>query len=274
MSENPDSDFMQRAGGDARMLVQALLQAAERYSRELEHRRELARRGSEQEARQAQEWLEAEQAVQRQAARAALESRGAGAPPLRDLADAYARAEAWREHDPQAGAAADRLREELRARWVAEGRQSLDEATTEHNRAATEEAEAQRQGGVAAEARAEETQARNEQDLDRAVDLDGDGLADGRSLVTDEGLRALMARTDAAGADADAAWDSPQRRQQLAEQLRSRGLSEEAVGSRVTADKGVGAPPAAAVAKAPRTGKAKARRARGVPRGQDRALGR
>src|SRR5699024_5544736 len=115
-------------------------------------------------------------------------------------------------------------------------------------------AEAQRQGGVAADARAEEEQARSEQDLDRP-------------LVTDEDLRALLERTDVAGVDADAAWDSPQRRQQLAEQLRSRGLSEEAVGSRVTADKGVGAPPAAAVTKAPRTGQTKARRARGVTHG-------
>jgi colicin import membrane protein len=180
----------------------------------------------EQRARELQERLFA----QRAAARAQL------APVSREdwwdkatpemIERVHETATAWKAYDPEAASAADKISEQVQSRYgIDVNNTGADEASVS-----------------AALARAQ--QARLETENERTKEL---------AARTDE----VMAGAAIAGANrqdradrSEPAWDTAERRQQLAESLEGKG-DREAVNSRLLADKHQGTHPAAAVAQKP-----------------------
>lgn len=247
MSDSPDNDFMNRMETDTRTLVMALLQAGERYARELERQHELARRGAQNETERATQWIEAEKQTQGAVNSLTRKDRWWETATPQQAATAYARAAAWREEDPTAAATAARVRDEMRNRWGVDPEDILRQARQHDARARGEEGQALQLVNEADLTHEREDAARDQQANDRRRDLDGDGHPEAHSAITDEDIAALKWDTAEARATMAGAWDSPERRQKLAEQMRRDGLSEEAIQSRITADRGVGEPPQAAV---------------------------
>ncbi|MGO1740094.1 MAG: hypothetical protein ACTHYM_13985 [Actinomycetaceae bacterium] len=270
MSENPDNDFMDRMANDTRQLVMALLQAGERYARELERQRDLTANAAQGEARRASEWLEAERQTQGAVRAFAADPRGWDRLSDEQVATMYGRVAAWAKFEPSGAQENEQMRSYLNDRWGMDPDEFMRRAREQDNRAQQDEAQAVTLTNEAGLVEQRELTRRDQQQADQARDLDGDGRADNISPITDEEIAALKWDTDQAKATMAAAWDSPERRQRIAEQMRSDGLSEEAISSRITADKGVGQEPQAAVEKAPNTNQTTARRARTIGRGQDR----
>lgn len=180
----------------------------------------------EQRARELQERFDA----QRAAARAQL------APVFREdwwdkatpemIERVHETATAWKAYDPEAATAADKISEQVQSRY------GIDVTNTGADEASVS----------AALARAQ--QARSEAESERTK---------ASAARTDE----VVAGAAVAGANrqdrvdrSEPAWDSAERRQQLAESLEGQG-DREAVSSRLLADKHQGTHPSAAVAQKP-----------------------
>jgi colicin import membrane protein len=209
------------------------LMVASRIGEQLARMREEDQRNiaaaEEQRARQLQERFDA----QRAAARAQL------APPTRDdwwdkatpamIEQVHETATAWKAYDPEAVLASDRIREQVLTRYgIAVNNTGADEASVS-----------------AALARA--LQARSNAEIERTKVS---------AARTDEAVAsAAVAGADrqdnaARQAQAEPAYDTPQRRQQLAESLEGKG-DRESVNSRLLADKHQGTPAAEAVIQKP-----------------------
>lgn len=135
-------------------------------------------------------------------------------------------ATAWKAYDPEAAQAAKKIGEQVQSRY------GIDVNNTGADEASVSDALARAQ------------QARFEAENERTK---------GASARTDE----VVAGAAIAGADgrdrenrAEPAWDTPERRQQLADSLEGKG-DREAVNSRLLADKHQGSHPSAAVAQKP-----------------------
>jgi len=209
------------------------LMVAARIGEQLARMREEEQRNiaaaEEHRAQQLQERFDA----QRAAARAQL------APTARDdwwdkatpdmIEQAHQTATAWKAYDPEASHASEHLRNQVEARY------GIDVNNTGADEASVSAALTQAQ------------QARAEAEADRAK---------ASAARTDEVVAGVAVagakRQDAAalkGQDATA-YDSPERRQQLAESLEGKG-DREAVNSRLLADKHQGTPATAAVTQQP-----------------------
>ncbi|MGO1568550.1 MAG: hypothetical protein ACTHXC_11015 [Brachybacterium sp.] len=274
MSESPDNDFMNRMESDTRQLVMALLQAAERYARELERQRDIAARGAQGEADRARSWLEAERQTQGAINGFLADPRGWDQLTAGQTATMYGRVAAWSKLEPAGLQEKEELREWIQERWGKDPDELMREVREQEDRARDEEGQAVGLTNEAGLVEQREQVARDQQATDRARDLDGDGRADNSSPISDEEIAALKWDTNEAKATMAGAWDSPERRQKIAEQMRRDGLSEEAISSRITADTGVAHEPHAAVATSPKTNHHTARRGRTIGRGQDRTRGR
>ncbi|KUM37450.1 hypothetical protein [Arthrobacter sp. EPSL27] len=209
------------------------LMVAARIGEQLARMREEEQRNiaaaEEQRARQLQERFDA----QRAAARAQL------APTARDdwwdkatpgmIEQAHQTATAWKAYDPEAAKASEHIRDQVQARY------GIDV-----NNTGAEEASVS-----AALTRAQ--QARSEAENERTK---------ASAARTDEAVAAVAVaganRQDTAAqkAQEQPGYDSPERRQQLAESLEGKG-DREAVNSRLLADKHQGTPATAAVAQKP-----------------------
>jgi hypothetical protein len=210
------------------------LMVASRIGEQLARMREEDQRtiaaAEEHRARQLQERFDA----QRAAARAQL------APVARDdwwdkatpamIERAHETATAWKAYDPEAAQATERIRDQVQARY------GIDLNNTGANEASVSEALTRAQ------------QTRFEADDERTK---------ASAARTDEAVAAATVaganRQDNAAQQAQAAgpaYDSPERRQQMAESLEGKG-DREAVASRLLADKHQGAPATAAVAQKP-----------------------
>ncbi|WP_458782305.1 hypothetical protein [Arthrobacter sp. D3-16] len=209
------------------------LMVAARIGEQLARMREEEQRNiaaaEEQRARQLQERFDA----QRAAARAHL------APTAREdwwdkatpgmIEQAHQAATAWKAYDPEAAKAAEHIRGQVQARY------GIDVTNTGADEASVSAALTRVQDG--------RVEAENERTKTSAA-------------RTDEAVAGAVVaganRQDAAalkGKDATA-YDSPERRQQLAESLEGKG-DREAVTSRLLADKHQGAPATAAIAQKP-----------------------
>jgi hypothetical protein len=209
------------------------LMVASRIGEQLARMREEEQRtiaaAEEHRARQMQERFDA----QRAAARAQL------APVARDdwwdkatpemMERVHQTASAWKTYDPEAAQASERIREQVQNRY------GIDVNNTGADEAAVSEALAgAQQAGV--EAESERTKASASR-TDEAVA----GAAVAGANRQDRDVRK---------AQAEAAYDSPERRQRLAASLEGKG-DREAVNSRLLADRHQGAPATAAVAQMP-----------------------
>ncbi|QDG87084.1 hypothetical protein [Pseudarthrobacter sp. NIBRBAC000502770] len=209
------------------------LMVASRIGEQLARMREEEQRNiaaaEEHRARQLQERFDAQHA----AARAQL------APVPRDdwwdkatpemIECVHETAMAWKAYDPEAAQASEKIREQVRSRYgIDVNNPGSDERSV-------------------SEALARAQQARSEAETERtkASAARTDEAAAGAAVAS-----ANRQDNAAHKAQAGAAYDSPERRQQLAERLEGKG-DREAVNSRLVADKHQGTHPTAAVAVKP-----------------------
>lgn len=218
-----------RAG--MRTAMAAAAQVAQRVMRALEQRQREAQAASEQRAAELRARFDAERA----AARAVLAPVGRGdwwatAQP-EQIASAYETARAWEKFDPDARAAADRIRDEVGVRYGVDP-SALDRAEQLRREAADERQEARLDEAAAVAA-----------GVDVAADMSERGEAD-----TDYQVASRQRE--------DALWDSAERRTDTASSLEGKA-SREAVNVRMGIDKGQAKPPREAVAGAPKKATAK-----------------
>jgi hypothetical protein len=209
------------------------LMVASRIGEQLARMREQEQRtiaaAEEQRARELQERFDA----QRAAARAQL------APVTRDdwwdkatpamIERVHETATAWKAYDPEAAQASEKISEQVQSRY------GIDVNNTGADEASVSEALARAQQ-ARSEAESERTRAAETRTDERVV-----------SAAVAGANRQDKAAQQAQG---EPAYDTPQRRQQLAESLEGKG-DREAVNSRLLADKHQGTHPAAAVAQKP-----------------------
>jgi hypothetical protein len=209
------------------------LMVASRIGEQLAKMREEEQRkiaaAEEQRARLLRERFDA----QRAAARAQL------APSARDdwwdkatpemIERAHQTATAWKAYDPEAAQAAEQIREQVQARY------GIDVNNTGADEASIAEALA----------RAQQDRSEAETERTKAAEARTDEVVAG-AAVAGANRQDRAAQTG----QTEPAYDSPERRQQLAENLAGKA-DREAVNSRLLADKHQGAPATAAVAQKP-----------------------
>jgi hypothetical protein len=210
------------------------LMVAARIGEQLARMREEEQRNiaaaEEHRARQLQERLDA----QRAAARAQL------APTARDgwwdkaapqmIEQAHQTASAWKAYDPEAAQAAEHIRNQVQSRY------GIDVNNTGADEASVSAALTRAQ-----EARAEAGNERTKASGERTDEVMAGAAVAGANR---QDIAAQKARNQAT------AYDSPERRQHLAESLEGKD-DREAVNSRLLADKHQGTPATAAVAQKP-----------------------
>jgi colicin import membrane protein len=226
-----ESDGIEEAAdGAMRTGLMVAARIGEQLARMREEQLRTIAAAEEQRARELQERFDA----QRAAARAQL------APVSREdwwdkatpemIERVHETATAWKAYDPEAAQAAERISEEVKNRYgIDVNNPGADEASV-------------------SEALARAQQARSEAESERTKTS---------AARTDE----VVAGAAVAGANrqdransSEPAWDTAERRQQLAESLDGKG-DREAVNSRLLADKHQGTHPSAAVAQKPSLGK-------------------
>lgn len=222
-----DADGMEDAVDGA---MRTGLMVAARIGEQLARMREQEQRtivsAEEQRARELQERFDAQWAAARaQLAPVSREDWWHKATPEM-IERVHETATAWKAYDPEAAQAAEKISEQVQSRY------GIDVNNTGADEASVSEALAWAQ------------QARSEAESERTK---------GAAARTDE----VVAGAAVAGASrqdradrSEPAWDTAERRQQLAESLEGKG-DREAVNSRLLADKHQGTHPAAAVAQKP-----------------------
>lgn len=256
--------------GQLRVLVTAAGQVGERIARGREEALRRAQAQSEQEARELQSRLAAEQ----RAARAELANVhrsdwwDRATPEV--IGRTYQVARAWSQEDPEAVRAEQRMNDELSTRYgvdvnstnadpaavraaVERAEQERAQADAERTRAASENAEAQR---LVAQANQEDQRAAEAR---AAAEYEPDPDERARALAEAEQREAIA---DRAREDGRTMYDSSERREGTARHLESRGISEETVATRMRADVSQ-AKPATEAVKADRGKSPKARKTRG-----------
>jgi colicin import membrane protein len=209
------------------------LMVAARIGEQLARMREEEQRtiaaAEEQRARQLQDRFDA----QRAAARAQL------APTTREdwwdkatpdmIHRVHETATAWKAYDPEAAQAAERIRDQIRSRYgIDVNNTGADEASVS-----------------AALIRAQQASSEAENERTKASAARADEAVIGAAVA-----EANHKDRPAQKAQAEPVYDSPERRQQLADSLEGKG-DREAVNSRLLADKHQGTPATAAVAQKP-----------------------
>jgi colicin import membrane protein len=209
------------------------LMVAARIGEQLARMREQEQRtiaaAEEQRARQLQERFDA----QRAAARAQLAPVGRedwwdkATPEM--IERVHETATAWKAYDPEAAQAAETIRDQVQTRY------GIDVHNTGANEASVSEALS----------RAQQTRSEADSERTKARAARTDDVVAGAAV-------AGAKRQDKAAekAQGEPAYDSPERRQRLAESLEGKG-DREAVNSRLLADKHQGAPATAAVTQEP-----------------------
>lgn len=264
-----ESDGIEEAlTGSVRVAVTVGARMGEMLARAREEQMRRAEAAEEQHARELSERLRAEQA----AARADL------APVFRtewwdqagpdDIQHVYTTARAWTGHDPEADRAAERIREEVRRRYAVD----VDRAAADPElvRVALERAEARR-----AEAERESGRATEEQVQAQLLVAEADRAAEAAEAARaaaehepdpTERVEATLAakhernRASAAREAGKDTYDSAERRQAFAADLERRGIEQETVSARMTADVSQGTHPSAAVKTGRRAPKARKNR--------------
>ncbi|MBT2598003.1 hypothetical protein [Arthrobacter sp. ISL-72] len=222
----------------------------EELSRAREQRLRVAHAAEEQQGRELRARLEAERAAARAQLAPALDSRWWDTAKVEDIVRVHETATAWQAYDPMARSAADAVAEQVQRRYGvdvaalgtgASAAATLNEAERTKNQAQEERTSAAGEKAEAAQLLAEAERA----DKARRNDVEAEN-----------------ARPEQLSGQADAAYDSAERREALAKGL-DHVADREAVQARLNADRDQATPPAAAVAttrKAP-----KARKAAGMP---------
>lgn len=222
-----ESDGIEEAAdGAMRTGLMVAARIGEQLARIREEQLRTIAAAEEQRARELQERFDA----QRAAARAQL------APVSREdwwdkatpemIERVHETAAAWKAYDPEAAQAAEKISEEVKGRYgIDVNNPGADEASV-------------------SEALARAQRARSEAESERTK------ASDARTDEVVAGAAAVGANRQDRATRSEPAWDTAERRQQLAESLDGKG-DREAVSSRLLADKHQGTHPSAAVAQKP-----------------------
>lgn len=218
--------------------LQVAVQGAARMGEMIAYQRAGAARQAEATSIQEARELHARRAAEWQAARADLAAVARtewwDRATVEDIAHTYQTASAWAPVEAEAGRYRDSMRDQIRQRWGVDVEGAVDEAAVarrikdeldrqaeiERTRANAEVAEA-----AALMEHAERVDRAADERDDRAQHLEADQLRDEAGLV----------------------YDSAERRDALAEELRRKGVDGKAVEARVTADVGQAKPATDAV---------------------------
>ena len=232
MSESNDG-LDEALEGQLRVLVTAAGQVAERLARSRESQLRQAEAGSEQEARELQSRLEAENQVARAQVGAVHRSEWWDTATPEQIGDTYQVTRAWANEDPELARAEQRMREELRTRY------GVDVASVNADPGAVQEAIAraeQRRAQAGAERRGAGADRAEAQRLMVEADT-ADRLAERAALAGDEPeLQERQAQVESARAAAGPLYDSAERRTSTAGELESKGIDSEVVATRMRAD--------------------------------------
>jgi colicin import membrane protein len=145
------------------------------------------------------------------------------------IEQAHQTATAWKAYDPEAAQASELIRKQVQARsGIDEDNSGADEASVS-----------------AALTRVQQARTEAENERTKASAARTDEAVVGAAVAGANGQDQAAEK-----AQDEPSYDSPERRQQLAESLEGKG-DHEAVNSRLLADKHQGTPPAAAVAQKP-----------------------
>lgn len=247
-----ESDGIEEAiEGMSRVGLTVAGRLGEQLARTREQGLRRAQAAEEQQARELQARFDAERAAARAQLAPVMDNRWWDTASGRDIERVHEAATAWKDHDPAARDAAETIREQVQRRYGLD----LDNLGADEVSVATALAKAERDRELTdterSAGRDENTAA--EQLLAEADREDRDRERD----VTEENQRPEALREEAG-----TAYDSAERRQELAASLE--GVADrEAVQARLSADQDQGTPPSAAVAQAPGRNP-KARKTRGT----------
>jgi hypothetical protein len=278
-----ESDGIEEAlTGSVRVAVTVGARLGEMLARAREEQMRRAEAAEEQHARELTERLHAERAAARADLAPVFRTEWWDQAGPEDVQHVYTTARAWADQDPEADRAAARIREKVRSRYAvavdvdsagadpelvrialerAEAR--FTDAEQERARAAVENAEAQMLVAEAdrADQAAETARAAAQHEPDQAER--GDAALDAERE---------QARAIAVGEAGKGGYDSAERRQALAADLERRGIDQDTVAARMTADVSQGTHPSEVVKTAGKKA-LKARKSRS-PRQRQQELGR
>lgn len=259
------------------------MQAATRLAEQMARTREAERRRAEQKSAQAtwelEQRLNSERAAAESQLRAVLDDQWWDHADSRQIADNYQSARAWQNESPAAARAAERIEGEVKRRYGVDPSTALHRATVdrllreaearrsrekeEHDNARTDDLTA---SALMAEAdrtdRAEQEQATLNPD-DTAAEPEP--TPDPANTSPEGELLRDAARTE---------WDSAERREKFADDMRTAGIDAETVAARITADLDEATHPRNAVAQGGPKRAPKARKGRAqIGKDSERAMG-
>ncbi|WP_454778754.1 hypothetical protein [Georgenia muralis] len=253
MSETSDG-IEEAFEGAMRVAVTVAARTGELLARAREEQQRRTAAVDEQRARELTERLRAEQAAARAELAPVFRTEWWERAGVEDVQRAYTTAKSWAGREPEADRAAARIRDEVRSRYGVD----VDSAAADPElvRVALERAEARRAEAERERARASEDQVeaqllvaeagRADQAAEAAraaAEHEPEDVREEAAIQAElEPTRAMAARE--AGKDN---YDSAERRQALAADLARRGIDQETVAARMTADVSQGTHPSAAV---------------------------
>lgn len=222
---------------ELRIILTAAAQAGEMMQRSREQRRREQAARDQEEARALESRLAAEQKAAVASLTRVEDERWWNQARPDEVAEMYRQARAWSSEDPRAVQAQQRIESEVERRYGVELTSSMEpDVAAESLRRAQRDQEERRdreaEQAVEAEKRAEEHESESQ-----------------RSAETGD-LAGAEKREQEAAAErdlSDSHWDSKDRHDKLAEQLRDRGVTEEAVQSRLHTRMAQGVDPADSV---------------------------
>ncbi|WP_367645921.1 hypothetical protein [Paenarthrobacter ureafaciens] len=264
--------------GQIRVLVTAAGQVGERIARAREAALRRAQAASEQEARELQSRLAAEQRAARTELGNVHRSDWWDRATPEQIGHTYQVARAWANEDPEAVRAEQRMRDELRTRYgVDVNNAGADpEAVRQAVQRELDRAERDRVNADAERSRVEQENAEAQRLMSQA-DQDDRRAEEARSAVAhepdpEERIRAAAeaeqreAYADRARQDGRTQYDSAERREGTARDLEAKGINHDVIATRMRADISQGKPATEAVKNA---GKTKAPEARKAAHGRD-----
>lgn len=260
-----ESDGIEEAfEGQLRVALTAAGQIGERFARAREEALRRAQAQSEQEARELQARIAAERAASRVELAQVYRPEWWDKAEPQDVGRAHQLARAWADSDPEAVRGEQRIKDEVRNRYGVDVDAANGDPAQVQAAVAREQQEQRAHAAAdAADAQSLMTDAeRADQAAERARDA-----AEHEPDLSERGQAAAEAGAHEASADrlrndAAPAYDSAERREAFASDLKGRGLAEEDVATRLRADVSYGKP-ATEATRSTSTKAPKARKTRG-----------
>lgn len=262
--------------GQVRLLMMAAGQAGEAIARLREEQLRRAERQSQQEARELQSRFEAERAAARiQLADVHRDDYWQQATP-EQIAQRYQIARAWEREDPVAEQASRRIESEVHTRYGVDAADLGRDPEAARQAMRLEMDRAERDRAQAERERVEAQVLLNQANRDDQRADQGRAAAEHEPDPDDRAVAAEQAEQHQAAAEqnrdvAAAKYDSAERRDATAAELRAKGISESDVDVKMSVDASHGKPATAAVQGGPRNAPKARKKPTGRGQGQQRA---